>query len=145
MENVADAGPQPIFPENVADWQEGRACMFSHEHELRTIRVVTDEAAAVPYQALDAQNPYPVGATLVKLEFDDENCKELLGYTAMQKLPRGGTEVGSDWRWQRVDVERNVVEDGLLPRCVSCHEQHCTWPICGYERCGFDLTCGTEL
>lgn len=140
-----EAEPDPIFPEDVAEWKEGRPCAFTHEHDLRYIRVVTDEAADVPYQALDAAYPYPVGATLVKLEYDDEACTELIAYTAMQKQPAGYSEAGADWRWQRLDADRNVLEDGEISSCITCHQHHCTWPICGYEACGFDLTCGQEL
>jgi hypothetical protein len=136
---------EPIFPENVAEWKEGRPCGFTHEHDLRYIRVVVDEAARVPYQVLDAREPYAVGATLVKLEYDDENCTELIGYTAMRKEEPGYSELGHDWRWQRVDRDRTVTEDGELPVCITCHRHHCTWPMCGYADCGFDLTCGQEL
>jgi hypothetical protein len=137
--------PAPVFPSDVATWQEGRPCGFTHEHDLRYIRVVTDEAAEVPYQALDAQYPYPVGATLVKLEYDDEDCTTLLGYTAMQKQQSGYSKTGHDWRWQRVDKDRTVIEDGEIDVCITCHQHHCTWPMCGYADCGIDLTCGQEL
>jgi hypothetical protein len=140
----AESLAEPVFPEDVADWQEGRACAFTHEHELRYIRVVVDEKAAAPYRELHADFPYEVGATLVKLEYDDENCSRLLGYTAMQKQEAGYSPEGNDWRWQRVDIDRQVTEDGTLPTCINCHYNHCTEPICGYDKCGFDLTCGLE-
>jgi len=134
----------PVFPEDLSDWSEGRACMFTHEHELRYVRVLVDEAAEAPYRELSADFPYEVGATLVKLEYDDEACTELLGYTAIQKQPAGYSVKGNDWRWQRVTVDREVVEDGELDTCITCHDHHCTEPQCGYPDCGFDLTCGIE-
>lgn len=136
---------QPVFPEGVEDWEEGRSCSFTHEHELRYIRVVVDEKAKTPYRELSSEFPYQEGATLVKLEYDDSDCSKLLGYTAMQKQASGYSYEGNDWLWQRVDMNRRVVESGGdISRCISCHEHHCTWPQCGYERCGFDLTCGIE-
>lgn len=140
-----DAGPEPVFGEDVEAWTEGRTCGFTHEHDLRYIRVMVDEAADVPYQALEQNYPYPVGATLVKLEYDDEDCTELVGFTAMKKRAAGYSALGNDWQWQRLDAERNVLEDGEIRTCITCHQHHCTWPICGYEDCGFDLTCGQEL
>ncbi len=63
-----DAGVEPIFPEDLSGWTEARPCGFTHEHELRYIRVLVDPAAKAPYRILDESLPYEVGATLVKLE-----------------------------------------------------------------------------
>lgn len=146
---TTDGGPlldaEPVFPPDISGWAEGRPCGFTHEHELRYVRVLVDAASEDPYRELTADHPYPVGATLVKLEYDDEDCTELIGYTAMQKQEAGYSEVGHDWRWQRVTAEREVVEDGELETCITCHEHHCTEPQCGYPDCGFDLTCAQEL
>lgn len=141
-ETVVDA--DPIFPADLSTWSEARPCGFTHEHELRYIRVVVDEAAEAPYRELSPDYPYPVGATLVKLEYDDEECTDLVGYTAMEKQPEGYSDDGNDWRWQRVTVDREVTEDGELPTCIACHEHHCTEGLCGYPDCGFDLTCAQE-
>ena len=135
----------PVFPEDVATWAEGRPCSFTHEHELRYVRVLVNDKARIPYRELSIDHPYEVGATLVKLEYEDSACSEVIGYTAMRKEASGYSEDGHDWHWQRVDAERNVVEDGAnLRTCISCHEHHCSWPQCGYQKCGFDLTCGIE-
>ncbi len=139
-----DVVAEPIFPSDLSGWKEGRACGFTHEHELRYIRVLVDAAAETPYKELSADHPYPVGATLVKLEYDDEACTKLLGYTAMRKEPAGYSAAGHDWRWQRVGVDRQVTEDGELKSCIHCHEHHCTEPQCGYAGCGYDLTCAQE-
>jgi hypothetical protein len=138
------AAPEPVFAASVASWQQGRACMLSHEHELRYVRVVVDAAAAIPYAMLAPEHPYPVGATLVKLEYDDPGCTALLGYTAMQKQAAGSAPLANDWRWQRVDAKRRVLEDGAPNSCVNCHRHHCEEPECGFPKCGFDLTCGLE-
>lgn len=133
-------GPQPVFPADAERaWAEIRDCRHSHEHELRHIRVFASPTAAEPYQALSPDVPYPVGATLVKLEYDDAACTDLLGYTALQKLEPGAQPAAGDWLWQRVSADRQVIEEGVLSRCIGCHEEHCTPPY------GYDLTCAEEI
>ena len=116
-----------------------RDCRPSHEHELRYIRVFASPSAQESYAALSDATPYPVGAALVKLEYEDELCAELIEYTSMQKLEPGDNPVGGDWLWQRVSTEREVVENGAPWRCINCHTHHCAPPY------GYDLTCAEEL
>lgn len=131
---------QPVFPEDPElAWREIRDCRHSHEHELRFIRVFASPTAEEPYLALSPDVPYPVGATLVKLEYDDPDCTELLGYTALQKLEPGKQPAGGDWLWQRVNGEGEVEEEGAMSRCVNCHAVHCEPPH------GYDLTCAEEI
>lgn len=141
-----DMGPtvDPIFPEDISGWAEARDCRFSHEHELAYIRVLVDPDAEVPYRELSPDHPYPEGATLVKPAYLDEDCTTITGYTAMKKLPIGASPEGNDWRWQRLDADRNVLEDGEIATCITCHRHHCTEPQCGYPDCGYDLTCNEE-
>jgi hypothetical protein len=136
----APPGAQPVFPESPElVWREIRDCRHSHEHELRFIRVFASPTAEEPYLALSPDTPYPVGATLVKLEYDDPGCTELLGYTALQKLEPGAQPTGGDWLWQRVNDTREVEEEGAMVRCVNCHQVHCDAPH------GYDLTCAEEI
>lgn len=143
----ADAGApvdaavaEPVFPAHfAAHWREMRDCRFSHEHELRNIRVLVSPDAEAPYAALSPDTPYPVGATLVKIEYDDSECAVPIEYTAVRKLAPGENPAGGDWRWQRVSVEREVTEDGAPWRCINCHTVHCAPPM------GYDLTCAEEL
>lgn len=131
---------EPVFPEDPeAEWRELRDCRHSHEHELRFIRVFASPEAEAPYLALSPEEPYPVGARLVKVEYDDPGCTELLGYSALEKLPAGVAPAGNDWLWQRVSPEREVLEEGAMPRCINCHEDHCNPPY------GYDLTCAEEI
>jgi hypothetical protein len=135
-----------VFPAGVEGlWAEARGCRHSHEHELRHVRVLASPTALVPYLRLHPAFPYPAGATLVKLEYDDAACTNLLGYTAMLKEPPGARPAGGDWRWQRLDMTRRVIEDGAPPVCLTCHVHHCA--AAGQHRpgAGYDLTCGEEL
>jgi hypothetical protein len=132
--------PAAIFPLDFeAHYAEMRSCRHSHEHELRFIRVFASESAATPYATLSAEAPYPPGAILVKAEYDDGLCEEVLGFTAMQKLVEGENPDGGDWRWQKLDADLELLEDGAPLRCVSCHAQHCAPPH------GFDLSCAEEI
>jgi hypothetical protein len=135
-----DPGPDPVFPERPeAQWTELRDCRHSHEHELRFIRVFASPDAEASYLALSPEVPYPVGARLVKLEYDDAECTQLLGYTALEKLPPGTSTAAGDWLWQRVGPDRKVLEEGAMPRCINCHQEHCEPPY------GYDLTCAEEI
>ena len=137
-----DGGPvsdvEPVFPADFAEqYTETRDCRGSHEHELRFIRVVVDDAALPIYQTFEGL--YPPGATVVKLEYEDEGCQRLVGYTAMLRLEEGMYPEGRDWHWQKLDSERRVLEDGAPIRCIDCHEFHCAPPN------GHYLTCAEEL
>lgn len=137
---AVDAGPAPVFPADVERrYREVRNCRSSHEHELHYIRVLVSASAEEPYAALSPDLPYPVGATLVKLEYDDELCELLIGYTAYRKLEPGENPPGGDWWWQKLDAERAVIEEGAPWRCVNCHTVHCAPPY------GYDLTCAEEI
>lgn len=144
-EDPVDPGPQPVFdPVELEGWREMRDCRHSHEHELNRIRVVVSPETETPYAELSPDFPYPVGARLVKMEYDDPDCEVLVGYTAMKKLAEGAMPEGGDWLWQRVSTELEVVEEGAPERCVTCHTYHCAPPdLAGHM--GFDLTCAEEL
>jgi hypothetical protein len=135
-----DAGPHPHFPADFEQrYEELRDCRFSHEHELRYIRVFASPSAAESYRQLSPDAPYPVGANLVKSEYDDELCTDLREYTEMTKLDADSFPEGGDWLWQRIDPERRVTESGAPTRCTVCHKVHCAPPF------GYDLSCAEEL
>ena len=135
-----DDDPQAVFPEDFEDrYVEMRTCRHSHEHELRFIRVFASETAQTPYATLSAEVPYPPGAILVKAEYDDPSCETTLGFTVMQKLDAGENPDGGDWRWQKLDADRTLLQNGAPVRCVSCHAQHCAPPH------GYDLSCAEEI
>lgn len=141
----ASCGPDPSddvpFPTDYATrWREARTCAISHDHELRYIQTFVNDLADEPYATF--ASPYPPGSILLKPEFDDEFCTELLAYTVMVKLEPGDSPDTQDWRWLRYDAERRPIEEaGVIPEgCIACHRWHC-----GELPYGWDLTCAPDL
>lgn len=137
--------PDPIWPD---DWQDTftqvRPCRRSIDHDLVYVTIHANEIGAPSYQNRDA--PFPEGSTVLKVEYADEGCTELKGYTVMQRREAGYDDAGGDWHWQRADASRVVSLDGKssqpaadpptpVDRCVKCHEG------CGKPPEGFDWTC----
>ncbi|GMV38813.1 MAG: hypothetical protein AMXMBFR64_05290 [Myxococcales bacterium] len=142
---VSAAETSAVFPAAFAtQYTELRDCRHSHEHELNHIRVLVNDLAKEPYARLSAEVPYPVGAILVKAEYDDDACTMLVGYTAMRKEPAGYAPDSGDWRWQKLDTTLKVLEDGSPQTCIHCHEHHCA-PAGAVTALGYDLTCAEEL
>ncbi len=133
-------GPDPIepsadFPADFpAAFREARTpCTLSHDHELRYIRVYADDAAYEAYRQQD--RPYPVGARLLKVEYDDEACTELLDYVLMERLETGSRPEELDWEWRRFDaLRRDIVDRRRIPAtCIDCHDWHCARPPYGWD------------
>lgn len=132
-----DDGPAPDFPADyAATYVEVRDCRSSGDHDLNYVRMLADPAALAPYQNRDA--PFPVGSVVLKEEFDftDTTCAgPIKQWTVMTRLADGTAPTALDWRWQRVDADRNVV--GVdTPRCYGCHTG-CGVPSEG----GYEGTC----
>jgi hypothetical protein len=132
-----DGGPvlTPLFPENyAATLTEGRNCRPSADHDLNKVRVLADVLAFGPYVNRDAL--FPEGALLVKEEYDfaDGDCSgEIVQWTVMSRLALGASLELGEWRWQRVDRDRNVLSQDDS-RCFGCH-MDCVQPD------GFESTC----
>jgi hypothetical protein len=126
--------PEALF---AADWasayQEVRDCRRSGDHDLNYVRVLADEAARDTYLMRD--EPFAVGAVILKPEYADEACTDLAGFTVMRRESPGYDPAGGDWHWQRADAARVVKDDGVIARCVSCHQG------CGVPPDGHDGTC----
>lgn len=135
------AAPKPLIAADAhLTWKQTRACRISHEHWLHGVRVVVNELAWQPYVSWlpyeKGNQPFPVGAMVVKPEYNDDKCIELLGYTVMRKESPGYWPQGNDWQWFELDATGMTVKQGKLTKeCVTCHVQHCALPN------GFDLTC----
>ncbi|MSP15460.1 MAG: hypothetical protein EXR73_02405 [Myxococcales bacterium] len=127
---------EPLTPLVPTDWAstlvEVRDCRRSGDHDLQHVRVLADAIARPAYEARD--RAFPALALLVKAEYADDACTDLVGFTAMHREP-GFAPATGDWRWQKLDAHREVIEDGDLPRCASCHT------LCGRAPEGHDGTC----
>ena len=123
----------PSFPASyAATYKEVRNCRPSGDHDLNRVRVLADPAAFGPYSKRDA--PFPVGAVVIKEEYDigDTNCKgPITLWTVMKRLAKDSSPKTLDWRWEKVDAKRTVVETDT-PRCYGCHTG-CTVAAGGYE------------
>lgn len=133
-----DPGDAPFPADYERAWTEAReACTLSHDHELRYIRVFANDSALGPYSRQDA--PYAPGAALLKAEYADPDCAELLSYVYMEKLEPGiGPPEEHDWSWRRFDAERReVIDRRFIPQtCIDCHAWHCE-----DAPYGWDYTC----
>jgi hypothetical protein len=130
-----DDSPFPLDFET--EWTEARTpCTLSHDHELTYIRVFADDAALGPY-TLNVE-PYPVGARLLKVEYTDEACTDVLDYVMMERLAEGSAPADLDWRWLRFDRERRLVTERRFEpeTCINCHTCHC-----GALPYGWQFTC----
>lgn len=129
---LSGCGQEPLFPAEYRDtFVEVRDCRQSGDHDLHNIRVLADPAALAPY--MDRSAPFPIGATIVKEEYDfgDTDCAgPIVRWTVMQRVAAGEAPALLDWDWQDVDADRSV-SDESPQRCANCH-QGCVPPD-GYE------------
>ena len=125
---------RPVFPAGYAAlYQEVRPCRHSADHDLNYVKVLADAAALAPYQGRAA--PFPKDAVVLKVEYLDDACAQLVGFTAMRKEAPGTASASNDWSWQKVDAQRKVLESGQVERCIGCHQ------ACGRAPSAYDLTC----
>ncbi|HUS28443.1 MAG TPA: cytochrome P460 family protein [Kofleriaceae bacterium] len=122
--------PTPLIEKGYASsFTEVRNCRSSSDHDLHRIRVVADGASLDPY--LTRATPFPLGATIVKEEYDfaDTACAgDILEWTVMQRID-------GDWRWQRLEPGNGAdlrVKSDDDARCINCHAT-CGAPPDGYE------------
>lgn len=127
---------EPFFPEDYdATYVEVRNCRGSGDHDLNNIRILADPAALEPYEG--RMLPFPEGAVVLKAEYDfgDLTCEgPIKQWTVMKKLAEGSADDTLGWAWQRVDADREVLEEDP-PRCIACHTG------CGKPPDGYDWTC----
>lgn len=97
-------------------WPEVRDCRNSIEHDNNHIRVLTSPATKGAYLGTE---PFPPGAIVVKPEYADDACTDLVRVTVMRRS--SGFDATGGWEWQELSPELGVVESGALKRCWTCH------------------------
>jgi hypothetical protein len=131
---AACSGAEPVVPETYAStYLEVRDCRRSADHDLEYIRVLADPAAAGTYEQRDA--PFAEGAVVVKEQYRNEDCTDLVRLTAMRKEAAGFDPTTGDWQWQELAPDFTVNEEADPQRCISCHT------LCGVAPGGHDFTC----
>ena len=100
-----------------------RRCGPGNEHGLISVVVRMRDQQAATYD--NGPYPFPAGALIVKEEYRDNECTDLLGYTAMRKEAAGYFPDGGDWQWFKLDAYGTVVTDGPQKSCAQCHTQKC--------------------
>jgi hypothetical protein len=104
-----------------SSFQPVRTCRSIANHELAYARVLADSVAADPY--VGGVYPLPAGSVVVAEQHSDPSCNSLTGFYLMAKEKPGYDSTAGDWRWQRLDANQRVLEDGKLAKCSSCHAQ----------------------
>jgi hypothetical protein len=110
---------QPLLPADyLANYPVVRNCRASVEHDLHFI--VIRALAGTEQQYETGPFPRAPGTLIIKEEFSDRGCTDLVGWTLMLKQPEGEAPNSGDWRWQRLDASKQVTDD-LGLRCAACH------------------------
>lgn len=125
--------PEPLWPANYREtFTKARACRTSSEHDFHTIEVWASPGAPQAY--LDAAPPgagfaFAEGTILVKPEYADPACTDLVRVSTMKRLATGSDPDRGDWAWQRTDPDGTPIEVGDEVKCWSCHLSNldCIW------------------
>ncbi len=125
---AADAGVTPTPPAIPSDFRTSftkanRARFMSRGHlEDRFAVDVYVNAAAARVWRSDTSAILP-GAMLVKEQFDPSPADRPAGILAMEKREPGYDPENGDWRWIVVGAKGDVVKDGKIEQCSSCHRE----------------------
>jgi hypothetical protein len=120
-------GTEPVFAEDFEQtYTEVRGCRQSPEHQLTFIRlfVPADQAALIAgcmAPGATCTEALPKGTVLVKPEYVDADCNELLTITASRRETDGPAGDRAAWRWQNVSPEGVVKKRS--PRPGEIHKQ----------------------
>jgi hypothetical protein len=116
------AGTSQILPPDYqASYVQVRSCRPADGHGSNSIVVFANAQAQSDY--LSDIGPLPQGSVVVAKESAQADCSDLAGYTLMFKEAPGYNPTAGDWHWQRLDDQRDVLEDGRVQSCISCHTQ----------------------
>ncbi|MGD0839486.1 MAG: cytochrome P460 family protein [Polyangia bacterium] len=110
------------FPTN---FESVRDCRLNVGHNGSYMDVWANPVAAPPYLA--ATYPLPAGSVVIAAQYgSDATCDGNSGidassYYVMAKEPSGYAPAANDWRWQSLDAQHHILQDGQLQTCISCH------------------------
>jgi hypothetical protein len=102
-----------------SSFQSVRTCRAIVDHELAYGRVLANNVAAASY--IVGAYPLAAGSVVVAEQHNDPSCSSLTGFYLMAKEKPGYDSASADWRWQRLDANQRMLEDGKLAKCSSCH------------------------
>jgi hypothetical protein len=116
-----NAKTSQILPQDYkSSYVLARSCRYSTSH-TRFIKVLTNNR--------ETNEAYLAGNCLLALnslvlaeEYDKADCASVTGYTLMYK-ESGYDPDHNDWRWQKMDDQRSLLEDGHVQSCIDCHQQ----------------------
>jgi len=110
---------QLLPAEYQATYQVVRTCQLNVGHGSSHMVVYANADADSAYSA--GSYPLPQGSMIVAVESDQADCSSLTGYSLMFKEPLGYNAVAGDWHWQKLDAQRDVLQDGRVQECITCH------------------------
>lgn len=117
---VDDPNPKMVLP---GDYRTAFVpvlrCDQGAEHGPINIVVRVRSELAAQYD--NGPYPFPEGTLIVKEEYRDQECADLMGYTAMRKEQSGYFPESGDWQWFSLDPYGVVLKDGKQPTCTKCH------------------------
>lgn len=140
-----------VFPVDYkATYTFVRGCRNSSDHAgIGGVKVYINPESAAAYAALwntpNVANPLPVGTILVKeVHAGSIDCSgPMTGWVAMKKESPGYDPSKGDWHWQSVGLNHTVIngEDGIVDRCINCHDGSQGGCIGYGGNNGYDYTC----
>jgi hypothetical protein len=115
---------QILPPDYKSTYLLARNCRYSTTHghfiKVLTNSVETNDAYMAGNCIL------PRDSLILAEEYDTATCALLTGMTLMYKNASYDPS-HNDWRWQKLDDTRNILEDGRVQTCIDCH-QKCSQP-----------------
>ncbi len=111
---------QILPPDYSSSFVLARNCRYSTSHS-RFLRVLTD-GKETNDAYLAGNCLLPVNSLVLAEEYENASCSSLIGYTLMNKVS-GYDSSHNDWRWQKLDDMRNLLEDGRVQTCIDCHQK----------------------
>jgi hypothetical protein len=103
-------------------WARKTAARFpSRGHGKIWVEIYTDQIASKPFDA--DTGPYPVGARLVKAQYEEQLGGAPKILTVMKKMAAGYDPDHGDWYYGVYGPDLAPLKEGRLQMCINCHTQ----------------------